>query len=381
MKKIILDSVEFATIKVNDVKSWSFAVFTDANGTQAVIEAQGLPGQGRDRTIEGMVSALKDVEIEDESQVETLLGHHPEELLFNMDLACPVGALRTAVTELQCRYEGKSMTEWLGGKRAEKMQLYANINRYLAHVLKKRSPKDFAQAAERAARDGFRVLKCDPFDEIRTAFTVSRVSESMGLSLERLREMRDAVGKDVDIQVDCHGSFNIQTAPFIASELEKLNISWFEDPVSQSNRQAEILGALSESVNLPLVAGGSGYGESYFRELVETGKVKIIMPDVMRCGGVGVAARAGQEAIEKGVLTSCHSPFGPLSLLASAHVQASIRESHPLEYAVYEADWRSELAVPPETVKEGFLFFPDGNGLGASLDWDLVSRYGSRWHI
>ena len=107
--------------------------------------------------------------------------------------------------------------------------------------------------------------------------------------------------------------------------------------------------------------------------------MKIIMPDVKYCGGAAVAARAGRAAIDAGGGVSLHSPSGPVSLLASGHVTASVAGAMPLEHAVHEADWRADLLSPPERVENGRLHLPPGAGLGAGLDWDELRRRGRAW--
>ena len=79
------------------------------------------------------------------------------------------------------------------------------------------------------------------------------------------------------------------------------------------------------------------------------------MPDLKHFGGVSEAVSAGREAVAAGAGFSLHCPSGPISLLASGHVTAAVEGAMPLEHAVYEVDWRSELLDPPERVEGGRL--------------------------
>ena len=126
-----------------------------------------------------------------------------------------------------------------------------------------------------------------------------------------------------------------------------------------------------------MAGGEKGYGEALFAGLVDRSAVRIIMPDVKYCGGVAVAARAGRAAIDAGGGVSLHSPSGPVSLLASGHVTASMPGAMPLEHAVYEADWRADLLSPPERVENGRLHLAQCAGLGAELRWDLLRQLGT----
>ena len=380
VEPVKLDRVEFGWVPASSIKSWSFAQIRDADGTPVVVEFQNAkPDDPRVALFAELVGRLRGVAIERDSQVGELLGVTGEQAAADPDYGRTLSALSTAVIEFQCQYAGRSMTAALGGAGCQSQQLYANVNRYLRE--RSRTPGDFAAAAERAAGEGFTIVKVDPFDEVARDQAPEEALASASTGLERLRAMGEAVGPGVALQVDCHGAFSLETAPVIAAKMQALGVTWLEDPLHYRPK-AEGLGALYSSVGLPLAAGGDEYGEEAFHELVEVGRVRFLMQDVMRCGGVGVAARAGQWAADRGVKTSCHSPFGPLSNLASAHVHAASPGAHALEHAVWENEWRADLVEPAERIEGGHLWFPDGPGMGATLNWQTLEQVGGRrWTV
>ena len=373
---VIFDSIAFAWVAANGTKSWSFAEITDANGETVTVECLGVrPEDGSHSFLAEFVEKLRGVPVHSDEGIERSLGLTKVEAKAN---SRAVSALATAVVEFQCRYSGRSMTEALGGEPKERQLLYANLNRYLRDVKKSRTPADFGEAAEGAVREGFTILKTDPFDGVRPTHTVDEIFDVAAVSLERLAAMRSAAGADVSLQVDCHGAFNVETAIAIAPELERLGVTWFEDPIRRA-RGAEELRVVANGVGIPLAAGGDDFGEDSIAELVEVG-VRYTMQDVMRCGGVGAAARAGRAGARRGARISCHSPFGPLSNLASAHVHAATPNPHALEHALWENDWRADLVDPPEVVEDGHLIFPGGEGMGATINWKTLERVGGvRW--
>ncbi|MDP6715736.1 MAG: enolase C-terminal domain-like protein, partial [SAR202 cluster bacterium] len=89
--------------------------------------------------------------------------------------------------------------------------------------------------------------------------------------------------------------------------------------------------------------------------------------------------KSGRRTIAAGGGFSLHCPSGPISLLASGHVSAAVDAAMPLEHAVYESDWRDDLLEPSENVRDGRLWLPAGAGLGATLNRDLVNRFGKTW--
>ena len=373
--KIALD--KFASVVATPNTTWTFAVFSDGEGNTTVVEIT-LGGESRRAAdaLSGLAALLSSEDASDESRVESLLGMNRAELRSDIAAATAVSGLRTAAAQLRAARDGDSLGRFLGAPPSDGVDLYANINRGLFAT--DRTPADFARAAERAARDGFRTLKCAPFDEARPPSSPSRVLGDAAPGLARVKAVRDAAGQDAAILVDCHSRFERDTAPLIAEELAKLNVGWFEEPV-QPTADAAALAEIARWAPMPVAGGESGYGSDLFDELMDAEAVSIIMPDVKHCGGAAEAAMAGRSAVAKGKGFSMHCPSGPVSLIASGHATAAVRGAMPLEHAVYEADWRSEIITPAERVEDGQLWLPSGAGLGAELNWDVVRRFGMTW--
>ena len=169
--------------------------------------------------------------------------------------------------------------------------------------------------------------------------------------IQRVAAVRDAVGPDVTLMVDCHGRFDVESAVVVAEELAELGVDWFEEPVRPNAEPADSA-RIAARVSMTLAGGEMGYGEEVFADLIEGKAVEVIMPDVMFCGGAAVAARSGRAAIVNGGGVSLHSPSGPVSLLTGGHVTASIPGAMALEHAVHEAEWRAELLMPGERVSK-----------------------------
>lgn len=364
---------KFASVTVTANTTWVFAVLSDGEGNSTTVE---IGSRQVAEAIKGMVSVLSDDELSDESEVESLLGFSPDMLRRDPISGTAVSGLRTAVTQLCAMRSGVSLGEYLGAKPTERVQLYANINRSLFAT--DRTPADFGRVAERAASSGFIVFKCAPFDEVSPPSSPDRILDEAGMGLARVRAVRDAVGADATVLVDCHSRFERDTAPLIVEELAKLNVGWFEEPV-QPMSDLEDLAAIARWAPMPVAGGESGYGVEFFDSLLDTEAVSVVMPDVKHCGGAAEAVTIGRSTGSKGKGFSMHSPSGPVSLLASGHATAAVPNSMPLEHAVYEADWRADLLTPRERVEDGHLYLTDTPGLGAELSWDLVERFGSVW--
>ena len=373
---IQLKNLRFHSIRVTERTEWTFAELSDGAASYVVeITTGGLTNRVVE-LLKEMLPRLQKSIVRDELDVAITLGLDPAQIQHNQALAVTVSALRTAVVGLQAFHSGIGLTMNLGGEPKESVPLYANINRSL--LGEHRTAANFAAAAQRAAEEGFTIVKCAPFDDIAPAQSTKDLLDAANLGIDRVTAVRSAVGPNVELFVDCHSRFDQESAVVVAEKLHELGIGWFEEPIPPATGRQELAWVASR-ISSPIAGGEAGYGEAFFTDLFKGGSVSIVMPDIKYCGGVAEACRASRAVIREGGRASLHCPSGPVSQLASASVTASVSESMPLEHAVYEASWRSEVLVPPERIERGRFWFPDGVDNGAVLNMDMVKLLGTSW--
>ena len=377
MKPVILKSIQFSSIDVTTRTTWVFAEIFDAEGISEVVEiTSGNNSNAVAKTIREMVNNIKGVSIPGESEPQSLLKITTKALKTDTVLATAMSALRTSVSCFQARYESLSLTEHLGGTVKHKVPLYANINRSL--LGDNRSPTHFAKAAEKAVENGFTTIKCAPFDEVTSDMKLEDIIEASKTGIERVRSIRLSIGNEINILVDCHSRFTLETAPQICAELASLDVKWFEEPVAPETKSHE-LSQIASVIELPIAGGESGYGTPFFDKLLDKNSLEIIMPDIKFCGGVSEAIKASLSASQKGKRFSLHNPSGPVSQLLSAHVTAAASDSMSLEHAVDETDWRADIMSPPEEISDGFFWIPRGHSIGSVLNQKIIQNKGVQW--
>jgi len=371
---IALASLRYASVTVNNRTRWNFAEIGDEEGLTAVVETTS--GGDVVSRLTPLVQALIGRPIRDETDVARIAGLRHGQLTQDFALATAVSALHTAIVDIQAQRDGLSLTQALGGRAVESVELYANTNRHL--LTTERRPRDFAATAERAVRDGFRTVKCTPFDEVDPSEPGANLIKLARPGLDRLAAARSAIGPDITLLVDCHSRFDLESAPVVADELAKLDVGWFEEPVNPE-RDPEALAEIASRVSMPVAGGEHAYGAEFFQRLVASRAVDVAMPDIKHCGGVREAFRAATLVADQGGQTSLHGPSGPVSILAGAHVTAAMPAALPLEFGAYECSWRDDLVNPPEHVQDGRLILPAGPGLGARLDPTVLRSHGQGW--
>ena len=107
---------------------------------------------------------------------------------------------------------------------------------------------------------------------------------SVGKEIERVREIRNAIGPDVDLMADVNQRWDVRQALSIGSRIEEFGLYWLEDPVAHDDYPG--LAAVADGLKTPIAAGEYVYGSVPFRHMLEARSVDIVMADVMRTGGI-----------------------------------------------------------------------------------------------
>jgi galactonate dehydratase len=284
--------------------------------------------------------------------------------------ATALSAIEQAMWDLAGQALGVPTYSLFGGRVRDSLPVYANINR----ATDPRTPDGFAAAARRAVRDGFRAIKAAPFDGFPPAGSPARaVDAAVDSGIAAVVAMREAVGADVQIMIDCHSFFDVERAVAVAGRLEPQRLTWYEEPVAPE-RVDETL-AIKRRIRQPMAGGEVLFGVAGFAPLFQRRAVDVIMPDVKHCGGLLELTRIAAAADAEGVLVSPHNPSGPVSTAASVQIAAGMRNLSFLELQYGEVSWRSALLSPPEAFVNGRITVPDRPGFGISLNDSTIRRW------
>jgi len=248
--------------------------------------------------------------------------------------------------------------------------VYANINR----ATTVRTPAGFAETAKAAVTDGFGAVKGAPFDGFPPAgSSPAAIEAALENGIACVAAMREAVGPNVEVMVDCHSFFDVAMAERVARRLEPLNLAWYEEPVAPE--RIEETREIRRRIKQPMAAGEILYGVAGFATLSRNRVVNVIMPDVKHCGGLLELTRIAAAAEQDGVLVAPHNPSGPVSTAANVQVCAVLRNFRLLEFQWGEVGWRSDVVTPVEFFDRGTLRVPSRPGFGIDLNEGLVRSH------
>lgn len=201
----------------------------------------------------------------------------------------------------------------------------------------------------------------------------------------RLAAIREAVGPDVRLLVDCNHAYNSMTAVRMAQELERYGVLWMEEPVPPEDHAG--YRRVRSRTNVPIAGGECEYTRYGFRDFLASGCVDIAQPDVCVCGGISEILKIATLADCYGVWVVPHVWGSGIALAAALQVLAAFpafpHTAHPVPLQnepVIEFDrnynpLRDDLVSPKIDVCEGRVPVSDGPGLGVEVDEGVLDEY------
>lgn len=289
----------------------------------------------------------------------------------DLPTATVLSALSQALWDIAARRDGVSVAAALGQLLTPSVPLYANINRRTVE----RSPEHFAESARLALAAGFEAVKLAPFDEVITP-DGSEV-RLLGLGLERVAAVREAIGPIRDLMVDCHWRFSPAGARAALAALGPMGLHWFECPLPETDEMIPELCRLRRLANNAgmLLAGcETEIGLAGFERFAGAGAYDVVMPDIKHIGSVDEMLALVRRLEGSGVAFAPHNPSGPVSHAASLHLCAAAPAMSRLEMQFDETPlfWSLVGGALPKPVV-GASGLPQGPGLGVKLDAAILA--------
>ena len=146
--------------------------------------------------------------------------------------------------------------------------------------------------------------------------------------------------------------------------LDDRGLAWIEEPIVYDNLAGSA--QLAAELKTPIQIGENFYGPRAAALALELGACDLIMPDMMRIGGVTGWLRTAALAGARGVPMSTH-----LYPEISAHLMRVTETAHWLEWQ----DWGDPIVQAPFAVEDGNLIIPDRPGVGIAWNEDAVAKY------
>ena len=341
-------------------------VFTD-EGLVGIGDATNWPGGTIIR--QALVELSRLVIGEDPRQIEMLyhrMYHNLDQIGQTGTIIAAISGIEIALWDILGQAAGMPVYALLGGTCRERVRVYSHAS----------TPEACAHLAEKgltAIKAYFPVRPQPEGEHIYRPRSITVAEEKAALA--HLRQCREAVGEEVDLCLDAQARYTTSAAIRLGNRLEEIGLLFYEEPVGPEN--IDELVKVRSAVRVPVCVGERRYTRYGFRDLLAAQAVDMIMPDVVRCGGIAETKKIATMAESYYTQVSPHNPNSPLSTLASIHVMANIPNGLLLEYVDDEQDpaWRNELLTDPPVIENGTLRLPTKPGIGSSLNMAAVEKY------
>ncbi len=198
-----------------------------------------------------------------------------------------------------------------------------------------------------------------------------KIGTDASKDVERVKEARDAIGKNAKLFVDANGAYTVKQAIEKSYQFAEYNISWFEEPVTSDNLEG--LQFVREHVpsEVNIAAGEYGYNLPYFFHMLKANAVDVLQADATRCGGITNFLKTGALAEAQQILFSSHC--APALHL---HAAISLSDFYIAEYFYDHARIENMLFEGVMQPKNGCIY-PDitRSGIGVEFKYSDAERY------
>ncbi len=296
-----------------------------------------------------------------------------------------ISGIELALWDIKGKALGTPIYNLLGGRYRSRIRVYADCGRG-----REPTPAAWAERAKRAVARGFTALKfdidnidperfCDPYHvgtPTRRGWLQGQQcpisNRELDLMVKLVGAVREAIGPDIDLAVDCHWNYNARDVIKLTQELEPFKLMWLEDPTPPDN--VEALKQVTDYSPVPICSGENHYTRHGLRTMITTQAVNIVQPDVPKVGGLLEAKKIADLADIYYIPLAAHNVSSPFATMAACHTCASMRNFMIIEFHAQDLAWWDSLVVGDQTlIQDGYITLPDRPGLGIELN-EAVAR-------
>jgi L-alanine-DL-glutamate epimerase-like enolase superfamily enzyme len=274
-----------------------------------------------------------------------------DRLLYTTQFA--IGTVDVALWDLYAKSVGAPLYHLLGAVR-DKVPVYASS-------MEHETAEQFAEEAVKYKELGYQAYKIHVWGDAKRDIGLTTV-------------VREAVGDDFPLMIDVAGNYNQVEALRVGRHLEELGYHWYEEPL----RDFDIHGyrMLADKLDIPIAGVEVIPGAMYTTpEYITSRAIDIVRSDVSFKGGINQLKKTASLAEAFGLNLEVHTNANTLIDAANLHVIASISNSEYFEQLVPEQLFTLGGVEKIQIDGEGFAHVPEGPGIGAQIDWELVERY------
>jgi len=300
-----------------------------------------------------------------------------------------MAGIECALVDIAARARNISVTELLGGPTRDRVRLYwshCGTTRVRHHDLVGAPPikswDDVTALGKEVVARGFTALKTNivmpgkdgtwfsgfdgamgPTDEWAPNWLIAHIEKHIGT-------LRDAVGPDVDINLDLNWHFKPEACTRIAKALEPFNLHWLE--IDTTNPQA--LAQIRQSSGTRICTGETLIHMKEYLPFFQCNAADVYMLDVP-WNGIAQGKKVGDLAATFQVNVAPHNHYSHLSTHMSAALCATLSNVRIMEIDIDDVPWKDELVTHAPEIKDGYMTIPKRPGWGTEINEEVARAH------
>jgi len=234
--------------------------------------------------------------------------------------------------------------------------------------------EDAGQLARSLLAMGIKGMKIWPFDPFALSNRGQSISaREIEAGLRPWKQIRDAVGMEIDVILEGHGYWALQPARRIAEALEPYQPVLLEDLMKPDNPHT--LAKLRQSTSTPICASELLMNRYAVQEMIAANACDVVMTDITWSGGITEARKIAYLADTHNLGIIFHDCTGPVTLAAGLHLSAHCTNSWMQEIVrSYTLGYYLDLVDHAFVVENGRVQPPTRPGMGVAINPEARQR-------
>ena len=264
-----------------------------------------------------------------------------------------VSAVDCALWDLKGRVLAQPVHRLLGGPTRQEVPAYASMLGYAV--------EDLGLVRERAL-----AAQTQGYTAQKWFFRHGPMSgpEGMRKNVDLVRTLRESLGDDDEIMLDCWQSWDLTYAVRMTERIEEFSPRWLEECAMPD--RIDTYRELRQRTSIPLSGAEHEYTRWGFKRFVDAGALDILQPDIYWAGGLSEVMKIAAYATVHDLITIPHGHSTP----AGIHFSASQSPVHT-PYQEYLVKWNAVhqfFLSSPIRPEGGMIRTPETPGMGMDLD-------------
>lgn len=278
--------------------------------------------------------------------------------------AFAISAVDMALWDLKGKLLKQSLSQLLGGALRDKLPACASSHPRLPTI------EGLADELAGHIRQGYQLVKVGFGKRGQANLGVDEARD-----IDFVRATREAIGAKAGFIVDVGAKikWDVPRAIRTAEAFSEYDLTWLEDPFPPT--QLESYAALRRAVPDMRI----GFGERFwnvedYRQMFAARPCDVVLVDPGRVEGVTGMRLIGEMAAQHHISVDAHSWATAINTAASLHLSLCVPLPTIFELKPKASVVQHELVKNPIQQVDGWVYAPQGYGLGVEVDEDVVRK-------